>query len=97
MAIRVCVLVAKMMKFPVNFPLNGNLARRRVRSRLRPPGDLLRIRLRKRKMLKLKVRQTVGKAYTPAEKDQMLKEARKARSPSLLGSLKFGKSVRARR
>jgi len=28
------------------------------------PGDLLRIRLRKRKMLKLKVRQTVGKAYT---------------------------------
>jgi len=44
------------------------------------PGDLLRIRLRKRKMLKLKVRQTVGKAYTPAEKDRMLEEARKARS-----------------
>ena len=47
------------------------------------PGDLLRIRLRKRKMLKLKVRQTVGKAYTPAEKDRMLDEARKARSPHI--------------
>jgi integrase len=47
------------------------------------PGDLLRIRLRKRKMLKLKVRQTVGKAYTPAEKEKMLEEARKARSPHI--------------
>jgi integrase len=47
------------------------------------PGDLLRIRLRKRKMLKLKVRQTVGKAYTQAEKDRMLEEARKARSPHI--------------
>ena len=47
------------------------------------PGDLLRIRLRKRKMLKLKVRQKVGKAYTPAEKDRMLEEARKARSPHI--------------
>jgi integrase len=47
------------------------------------PGDLLRIRLRKRKMLKLRVRQTVGKAYTQAEKDRMLEEARKARSPHI--------------
>ena len=47
------------------------------------PGDLLRIRLRKRKMLKLKVRQTVGKAYTPAEKERMLEEAPKARSPHI--------------
>jgi len=47
------------------------------------PGDLLRIRLRKRKMLKLKVRQTVGKAYTSAEKERMLEEARKARSPHI--------------
>jgi len=47
------------------------------------PGDLLRIRLRKRKMLKLKVRQNVGKAYTPAEKERMLEEARKARSPHI--------------
>ena len=27
------------------------------------PGDFMRIRLRKRKMLKIKVRQTVGRAY----------------------------------
>jgi len=47
------------------------------------PGDLLRIRLRKRKMLKLKVRQTVGKAYTQGEKDRMLEEARNARSPHI--------------
>jgi len=47
------------------------------------PGDLLRIRLRKRKMLKLKVRQTVGKAFTQAEKDRMLGEARTARSPHI--------------
>ena len=51
------------------------------------PGDLLRIRLRKKKMLKLKVRQTVGKAYTPAEKDRMLEEARKARSPHIYPAL----------
>jgi integrase len=50
-------------------------------------GDLLRIRLRKRKMLKLKVRQTVGKAYTPAEKNRMLEEARKARSPHIYPAL----------
>jgi len=47
------------------------------------PGDLIRIRLRKRKMLKLKVRQTVGKAFTQVEKDRMLEEARKARSPHI--------------
>jgi integrase len=47
------------------------------------PGDFLRIRLRKKKLLKLKVRQTVGKAYTPAEKDRLLEEARKARSPHI--------------
>ncbi len=47
------------------------------------PGDLIRIRLRKRKMLKLKVRQTVGKAFTPEEKSRMLEEARKARSPHI--------------
>jgi site-specific recombinase XerD len=51
------------------------------------PGDLLRSRLRKKKMLKLKVRQTVGKAYTPAEKDRMLEEARKARSPHIYFAL----------
>jgi integrase len=47
------------------------------------PGDLIRIRLRKRKMLKLKVRLSVGKAFTQAEKERMLEEARKARSPHI--------------
>jgi len=51
------------------------------------PGDLIRIRLRKRKMLKLKVHQTVGKAFTPAEKGRMLEEARKARSPHIFPAL----------
>jgi len=47
------------------------------------PGDILRVRLRKRKMLKLKVRNTIGKAYSEAEKERMLQEARKARSPHI--------------
>jgi integrase len=45
------------------------------------PGDIIRVRLRKRKMLKLKVRNTIGKAYSEAEKGRMLQEACKARSP----------------
>jgi len=51
------------------------------------PGDLIRIRLRKRKMLKLKVRQTVGRAFAPDEKTRMLEEARKARSPHIFPAL----------
>jgi integrase len=47
------------------------------------PGDILRVRLRKRKMLKLKVRNSIGKAYSESEKEQMLQEARKARSPHI--------------
>jgi integrase len=47
------------------------------------PGDILRVRLRKRKMLKLKVRNTIGKAYSESEKERMLQEARKARSPHI--------------
>jgi integrase len=58
------------------------------------PGDLIRIRLRKKKMLKLKVRQTVGRAYTLAEKDRMLAVARRARSlhiyPALTLALNAG-------
>jgi integrase len=50
-------------------------------------GDLMRIRLRKKKMLKLKVRQTVGRAYTLAEKDRMLAVARRARSPHIYPAL----------
>jgi len=51
------------------------------------PGDLMRIRLHKRKMLKLKVRQTVGRAFTPDEKESLLEEARKARSPHIFPAL----------
>ena len=47
------------------------------------PGDLLRIRLRKRNLLKLKVGKPIGKAYSTEEKDRMLTEARKSRSPHI--------------
>ena len=47
------------------------------------PGDLLRARLRRKRLLKLKVHQTVGKAYSEEEKERMLAEARTARSPHL--------------
>ncbi len=40
------------------------------------PGDLIRARLRKKKMLKLKVRKAIGKAYSEEEKNRMLEEAR---------------------
>jgi integrase len=41
------------------------------------------VRLRKKKMLKLKVRNRIGKAYTEEEKQRMLGEAAKARSPHI--------------
>ena len=47
------------------------------------PGDILRGRLRKKKMLKLRVRKNLGKAYTEEEKQRMLEEAAKARSPHI--------------
>jgi hypothetical protein len=45
-------------------------------------GDLLRVRLTKKKKLKLKVRNNIGKAYTAEEKERMLAEAANARSPT---------------
>jgi len=51
------------------------------------PGDLLRARLRKKKVLKLKVRRTVGKAFSEAEKERMLEEASNARSPHIYPAL----------
>ncbi len=51
------------------------------------PGDIIRARLRKRKMLKLKVRNPIGKAYSDEEKKRMLEEARKARSPHMYFAL----------
>jgi len=50
---------------------------------LEEPGELIRARLRKKKMLKLRVRKSVGKAYTEDEKRRMLEEAAKARSPHI--------------
>ena len=47
------------------------------------PGDLLRIRLRKRKVLKLKAGRSIAKAYTDQEKERMMTEARRARSPHI--------------
>jgi integrase len=47
------------------------------------PGDIIRVRLRKKKMLKLRVRRHLGKAYTEEEKQRMLQEAAKARSPHI--------------
>ena len=47
------------------------------------PGEILRARLRKKRMLKLKVRKSIGKAYSEEEKRRMLEEARKARSPHI--------------
>jgi integrase len=46
-------------------------------------GDILRVRLRKRKLLKLKVGKSIGKAYTEEEKLRMLEEAKSARSPHI--------------
>jgi integrase len=46
-------------------------------------GDLLRGHLRKKKMLKLKARKSIGKAYSEDEKQRMLDEAERARSPHI--------------
>jgi integrase len=51
------------------------------------PGDLIRARLRKKKMLKLKVRKKIGKAYSEEEKERMLNAASKARSPHIFPAL----------
>ncbi len=50
-------------------------------------GDVLRVRLRKKKQLKLKVRNRVGKAYDPAEKARLLATAKQARSPHIYPAL----------
>ena len=52
-------------------------------------GDIIRARLRKKKMLKLKVRRHLGKAYTEDEKKRMFEEAAKARSPHIYLALTF--------
>jgi integrase len=51
------------------------------------PGDLLRVRLKKKRKLKLKVRNQIGKAFSLEERERMLAEAAKARSPHIYPAL----------
>ena len=60
------------------------------------PGDILRVRLRKKKMLKLKVRNRIGKAYTEEEKQRMLGEAAKAKSLHIYLALTLAFNARMR-
>jgi integrase len=50
-------------------------------------GDVLRVQLRKKKLLKLRVRNRVGKAYDPAEKARLLATAKQARPPHIYSAL----------
>ena len=51
------------------------------------PGDLLRVRLRKKNLMKLKTRARIAKAFTPEEKTRLMETAAKARSPHLYPGL----------
>jgi integrase len=50
-------------------------------------GDVIRMRLRRQKALKLAVGRQIGKAYTPEDKDAMLAAAKAARSPAIYPAL----------
>ncbi len=50
-------------------------------------GDGIRARLRRQRALKLAVRNQVGKAYTPEEKEALLAAAKSARSPAIYPAL----------
>jgi integrase len=47
------------------------------------PGDVIRVRLRKKKKLKLPARRKIGKAYEPEETQHMRQLSRKSRSPHI--------------
>jgi integrase len=51
------------------------------------PGDVLRVRLRRQKALKLPVRNEIGKAFTPEEKERLKIAAKAARSPAIYPAL----------
>jgi len=51
------------------------------------PGDVIRVRLRRQKALKLAVRNQVGKAYSQDEKDRLIAAAKTARSPVIYPAL----------
>ena len=50
-------------------------------------GDAVRARLRRRKQLKLQVRETVGRAFSPEEKALLYEQALKRRSPAIYPAL----------
>jgi integrase len=56
-------------------------------------GDILRLRLRKKKLLKLKVRNNVGKAYDPEEKARLIATAKMARSPHMYPALMLAQNA----
>ena len=56
-------------------------------------GDLLRVRLRKKTLLKLKVRKNVGKAYGPDEKARLIAAAKEARSPHIYPALMLAQNT----
>jgi hypothetical protein len=47
------------------------------------PGDVLRVRLRKKKFLKLKTGAHIGNAFGPEEKARLIENAKQARSPHI--------------
>jgi integrase len=51
------------------------------------PGDVLRVRLRKEKFLKLKTGTQVGKAFGQEEKARLIENAKAARSPHIYPAL----------
>ena len=50
-------------------------------------GDVIRVRLRRQKALKLPVRNQVGKAFSPEEKEKLRAAAKGARSPAIYPAL----------
>jgi integrase len=50
-------------------------------------GDLIRVKLRREKCLKLKLPPSPGRAYSPEQKARMLEEARKLRTPQMSAAL----------
>jgi integrase len=50
-------------------------------------GDVIRMRLRRQKSLKLAIRNDVGKAFSPEEKEKLKAAAKQARSPAIYPAL----------
>jgi len=57
------------------------------------PGDILRVRLKKNKKLKLATGVTIGKAYQASEKTRMFEAASESRSPVIFMALTLSQNV----